>query len=119
MYPLLFEKFIIVLDDSGNIFWVDRESGLMRFKYIIEEFPAPNPILKDKILYLGTKRGHIYAIRLEDATTVWKDLALVGEVSEIHPHKRGIVINGGNQYWLFNYSNGANQDKITNGHSTE
>lgn len=119
MYPVFFENSIIIIDDSGNIFWINRETGLMTKKYILEEFPLPNPILKDKILYLSTKRGYIYAIKLGDGYPAWKDLALIGDVSEMHAQKRGIVLLGNNQYWLFNYTNGAKQDKITGGHSTD
>jgi hypothetical protein len=119
MYPVLYEKSIILVDDSGNIFWVDRETGLMQFKYIMEEFPVTNPILKDKILYFAGRRGHIYAIKLYDATTVWKDLSLIGDVTKMLPQNKGFLLHGANHYWLFNYINGAKQDKIDNFNSLE
>ncbi|HMV44359.1 MAG TPA: hypothetical protein PK079_11210 [Leptospiraceae bacterium] len=112
MYPIFFGKYIIILDDSGNLFWVDKEFGEMRHKYVMEEFPVGYPILKDNIIYFVGRRGNFYAIHLSDATTAWKDLALIGDVFKMYPDKRGIILQGNQSHWLFNYTNGNKQDKM-------
>ena len=111
-YPILFESFIIILDDSGNIYWLDKEKGSLKYKFTMEEFPVPNPILREKTLYLCGKRGYMYAIHLLDSRLVWKDLSLMGEVRKMDFTSKGILLMGFDSSWIFDYKNGAKQNQL-------
>ncbi len=108
--PILFENSIIVIDDSGNIYWIDKNSGSMKYKFKMQEFPVQHPIVKDKVLYLAGRRGHLYALKLDSAQLVWQDLALAGEVKGLSALNKGFVIQSSNQYSLFSYTTGSKQD---------
>jgi hypothetical protein len=108
--PIQYENSIIVIDDSGNIYWIDKNSGTMRYKFKMQEFPVHYPIVKDKVLYLAGRRGHLYALKLDSAQLVWQDLALAGEVKGLSALKKGFVIQSSNQYSLFSYTTGSKQD---------
>ncbi len=108
IHPAVYHHFIIIFDDSGNIFWLDKLTGSLRHKYLLEEMPVRAPILKDGILVLSTPRGYIHGIKAQDACPAWKDHSLIGRIEAVYDTENGFILEG-SSIVLFNFQTGAKQ----------
>lgn len=106
--PAVYHHFIIIFDDSGNIFWLDKMTGSLRHKYLLEEMPVRTPILKDRILVLSTPRGYIHGIKALEGFPEWRDHSLMGSIEAMYDTEDGFVLDG-SSIVLFNFQTGAKQ----------
>ena len=106
--PAVYHHFIIIFDDSGNIFWLDKLTGSLRHKYLLEEMPVRSPILKEGILVLSTPRGYIHGIKALEAFPAWRDHSLMGTIEAMNDTENGFILEG-SSIVLFNFQTGAKQ----------
>ncbi|HMV79793.1 MAG TPA: PQQ-binding-like beta-propeller repeat protein [Leptospiraceae bacterium] len=106
--PAAYNHFIIIFDDSGNIFWLDKNTGSLRHKYFLEEMPVISPVLKEGILVLSTPRGYIHGIKAMEAFPAWRDHSLMGRIEALYDSDDGFVLEG-SSIVLFNFQTGAKQ----------
>ncbi len=102
MIPAIYGDYVVVGSDSGNLYCLDRESGIENWKFLTgNSVDAPVLINKDYAVF-GSLDGYLYLVDLKNGKELWSyDLGEAISGSPIYNSGRLVVSTIGGSVFIF------------------